>query len=760
MEASLDCTERKYVCASERVKLIGSVNGMFPDFGHHLENEMGGLWLHPVKLLDGFWLRFCDHTAKTVDRWIIADSFINKPYGNEFYYNNGLGNTEVQIKQFQFAPEEATGLIVSYEFYNAGNVNRSVSVEFLARTDLRPVWFSETVNIVPGTSDKLNYIPEIDAFHVKDSAHDWHVLIGSSEKPSETKSGDNLYGPQITSGKGTGESFVFNFMLEAMATKMLKFYIAGSSESMDDCMLQYQRLRTDLGLLEQKKQRYQRIMETCSLKVEDKKFEDIFNWIKINNDWMIMNVPRYGRGLSAGFPEYPWWFCCDNCYALQGVLAAGDFQLCRDTILLILTYSEKYNKNGKILHEVTTFGAVPNYGNTQETAHFITIVWKYYQWTGDWSLIERCIPYLSQSVSWLINSDDDGDLFPSGYGITEIAGLNMEMIDSAVYACEAYFDWAEICKLRGLTEESKKFYNLALKLKQAINEKFWSEQESLYCDCFASYNKIRENLDSIFEKTSPLQREKAEQYINGLINHESNHDSVECGWVLHKNWVVATPMEAGISPRDQAEKALRQLNTSEFIGEYGMYLNGLQHNETMTISTGVLAVAQAKYGYSDRALGLIERMFKSYSMATPGAISEMSPDYGCFVQAWTIYAAIVPIVCHFFGLQANAAQNCIDFAPCMPSAWNIASLQAVKIMNGTISVEFIRCGEKECYTINNQSGCALMVALSDYKKVYLNGALSFTNKNSEKLMALPENGCVTVEIEKELSVSERNVQDN
>lgn len=749
MEVSLNCTERKYVCASERVKLIGSVDGLFPDFGHHLENEMGGLWLHPIKLLDGFWLRLQDRTAKTVNRWVIADRFSNKPYGNEFYYGSGLGHTEVKIKRFQFAPEEADGLIVSYEFYNAGRLDRDLSVEFLARTDLRPVWFSETVNIVPGDCDGIRYIPEIHAFHAKDSAHEWHVLFGASEKPSGTRSAGNICGPQMTSGKGTGGSLVFDFLLGAGSTKTLRFYVAGSDKSMEDCMAQYRLLKEDRGLLARKKQRYREIMGTCALKTEDKKFDEIFNWMKINNDWMIMNVRGYGRGLSAGLPEYPWWFGCDSCYALQGVLAAGDFQLCHDTILLILAYSQKYNGDGRILHEVTTFGAVPNYGNTQETAHFITIVWKYYQWTGDWSLVERCVPYLSQSVSWLVCADDDGDLFPSGYGITEIAGLNMEMIDSAVYTCEAYFDWAEICRLQGLTEEHKKFYSLALKLKLAINEKFWNEQESLYCDCFTSYDNIRANFDLIFEKSSSVQKERAKQYLEGQISRKNDSDAAERGWILHKNWVIATPMEAGISPENQAEKALRRLNTSEFVGEYGMYLSGLQHSEIMTISTGVLAVAQARYGYSDRALALLERMFRSYSMATPGSISEMSPDYGCFVQAWTIYAVMVPIAGHFFGLHPDAAQHCIHFAPRMPSTWNKASLDQVKVLNGTISVSFVRCGEKECYSVDNQSGCALTVPLVGYKDARLNGVPYSAGQHGGEMIALPGNGCVTLEVEQE-----------
>ena len=46
-----------YVTAGDRAYLIGTQDGNFPDMGGHVPGEMGGLWLHPIKLIDGFWAR-------------------------------------------------------------------------------------------------------------------------------------------------------------------------------------------------------------------------------------------------------------------------------------------------------------------------------------------------------------------------------------------------------------------------------------------------------------------------------------------------------------------------------------------------------------------------------------------------------------------------------------------------------------------------------------------------------------------------------
>src|SRR5262245_7954156 len=49
-----------YITAGDRIYMIGTQDGNFPDMGRHVEGEMGGLWLHPIKLIDGFWAKITD----------------------------------------------------------------------------------------------------------------------------------------------------------------------------------------------------------------------------------------------------------------------------------------------------------------------------------------------------------------------------------------------------------------------------------------------------------------------------------------------------------------------------------------------------------------------------------------------------------------------------------------------------------------------------------------------------------------------------
>lgn len=712
MKQTTRCTRPQYVCANEKVKLIGGIDGYFPDFGHHLENEMGGLWLYPVKLLDGFWMHFTDHSAKTVACYMKADEFDNYPHKNEFSYGGGLGHTTVTAKRTQIAPEGLKGIKVTYEFVNNGAARAECSTEFLARVNLRPVWLAEELSIYDGEKDEIAYLEEADCYLAKDCANPWYAAIACEPACDERKTGD-YFGPEYTKGNGVSCVMAHHFCLEPGAKQVITFYIAGSDCEREEALEQLEKLRGDADFEKEKADKYAQLVKRCRIHVGDAEFENIFDWVKVNTDWLILDHDKFGRGLMAGLPEYPWWFGCDSFYSLQGILGMGDFTLCRDTLKLLLEYSENVNGNGRIVHEILPDGYCPNPGNTQETAHFVTMVWKYYDWTGDLAFLKSCLSYIRKSIAWLKEQDDDGDLFPSGYGIIEIAGLNMEMIDTAVYTCEAYGCYSKMLELLGEPDAAEEYQALYRKTKEAINEALWDERAGLYCDAYASYDTIHEKKDVILEQLKYSKSTEIRDYILNLMEERSEDGKLEKGWLLNRNWVINTPMEIGIAPRDKADRALLTMRSEDYIGEYGMYLDALKQNAEMTISTGVMAVAQVMYGYADEALRLIEKMFGSFSKATPGSISEMSPDYGCFTQAWTVYAVFLPVVRFFFGIEPKASEKKIVISPCLPSRWENAKISDVKVLDGAVSVHVEKQRNRGTLTVKNTSSFPVELRLGE-----------------------------------------------
>jgi glycogen debranching enzyme len=102
----------------------------------------------------------------------------------------------------------------------------------------------------------------------------------------------------------------------------------------------------------------------------------------------------------------------------------------------------------------------------------------------------------------------------------------------------------------------------------------------------------------------------------------------------------------------------------------------------MTISTGVAAVADGAYGRAEEALDYSRKIAETLHGHMPGAISEMSPDYGCFVQAWSGYGIAWPLVTQIFGVQPDAHQKRLLLKPAFPAGWPSARLTGVRIGSG------------------------------------------------------------------------------
>lgn len=720
--ANTNCTRPKYLCGNHKIKLIGTVDGLFPDFGHHLEKEMGGLWLYPVKLIDGFWLKVTDcETHGLVDGYMEAGTFENYPHKNIFTYSGStMGHTPIIIKRTQIVPEGIAGIKITYDFHlpekDSGGKGRKIIFDFLTRVNLRPDWLAEEVGVFDGSKEEINYDEITNTFLAKDNQNPWYVCIGADFQADDYLIG-NEFGQEIVGGNGGSIRLTKEIYLEPGDTQSYTFYVTGSLKSAQECISQYEKITKDKNFEEEKLNQMENILSYSRLEISDKEFTDIYDWIKIHTDWLTLEVEGIGKGITAGIPEYVWWFGCDSCYAIQGMMMQGNFELCKNTIQLILKYSQELNGNGRIIHELLPNGHSPNLGNTQETAHFIYLLWEYYQWTGDKSILRECYEYISKSVEWLLAQDDDNDFFPTGYGIIEIAGLNMEMIDTAVYTSKAYQCYSMIAKVLGQVADPK-WEDLATQSAEAINTLLWDEKEGLYCDCFASTEKILEKKDMILGQMQESGDDLARQNFLTTLKLREEDLKKEHGWILNKNWVINVPMEVGIANEEKAGRTLERMNTGEFIGSYGMYLEGLRKGAAMTISTGVMAVAQARYGYADRALELIERIFKSFSMATPGSISEMSPDYGCFVQAWTAYGVMVPIVKYFFGIQPDAAENVIYINPKLPSKWKEGAIEKVRVLDGEIDIALKEEQGRKICTIANRTN-AKLECNGDYTFIYV-----------------------------------------
>lgn len=706
-----------YVTAGDRVYMVGHQDGTFPDLGWHVEGEMGGIWNHPIKLMDGFTAAIVEaDNSFCLDA---AHQFINYPFANKHLFQTHIPGLEVD--RFQFVPDGVQGMVIEFTFRNVDKSEKTFGFEFSGHTDLMPVWLGDRAGM-EDFEDRLSFDDSRQAWLGKDEGNEWYVLFGSNQKAkiSEGASETCNYTPQ---GNGKASKLVYEVKLKSESSHTIRFFIAGSYTSKADVEETFDKLHlnADTYLIDKKKH-YAQIASKAKITIPDKELEKAFEWIKYNTEWLVREVPEIGRGLGAGMPDYPWWFGVDNEYTLKGAIATGRKDLVFSTIELIHKLSEA-NGNGKIIHEVSSNGVIFNPGNINETPQFASLIWWVYQWTGDRDFLSKYYPTIKMGLQWLMEENDkDGNLFPDGYGMMEIHGLQSEMIDVASYTQKAFADAAQMASLMGEDSVSVRYQHTADLIKEKINKEFWVAEFNGYADFIGTPIEAIHLVDAAIIRADTLNKPWAVEELKATKKKLSTYPpNKKQGFVIFHNWVVNTPMEMGIA---DPEKAIAALDKGKrFTNPFGVFVTGIDRDESadladgtflgskafsytgavMTLPTGVSAIGENNYGRPDQALDYLKRMTKSFGFALPGSIYEVSPDYGMMAQAWNLYSFGVPIVTQFFGIQPDAGNKVIHISPSFPGSWKKAKIENVEIGDNILSLEYKVNEEGFVEAVINQS---------------------------------------------------------
>jgi len=697
-----------FTAAGDRLYLIGNQDGTFSDMGWHVAGEMGGIWMHPIKLMDGFTASISSgETSICLDQ---GKLFTNYPMANAIEFD--ASNLGLEINRLHFVPDGKPGMVVLFQIKNVDKSEKSIRFQFNAYVDLMPVWLGERTGMIDST-DVISFDEQTQTFTGKDLGNNWFTVWGSSKEfnlnPSEVSCEMN------PKGKGAGAGAAIDLIIQAGESVSIPIFISGSDQTNLAAIETFADLKsTYVEDFFSKRSRFEKLRKTAAIQIPDQELQQAYEWIKYNTDWLVRDVPGIGRGFGAGLQDYPWWFGVDSEYTIQGLISTGRKDLVYSTIELIHSLSEKENGNGRIVHEVSTNGAVFNPGNINETPQWASMIWEVYRWTGDREFLETYFPSVEKGLNWLLTENDkDGNLLPDGYGMMEIHGLESEMIDVAAYSQKAFADAAQMAEILGEIELANSYQQTADALAEKINTDFWVPEFGSYADFIGTAEEALHLIDGAIIRADTLNKPWAVEELKATKATLSTlPKDQKQGFVLYHNWVVNTPMETGIADPEKAKIALA--TGQKYTNPFGVFVTGIDRDEqaanedgtfsgskifsytgaVMTLPTGVQAIGENNYGNPDAALDYLKRMTRSFGFALQGSIYEVSPDYGMFTQAWNMYSFAVPIITQFFGIQPDAGNRVIYIRPQMPTDWENASIQKVLIGDNEISLTYEKSGNQ------------------------------------------------------------------
>lgn len=709
-----------YALCDSRLYCIATLAGTFPDTGWHVPDEMGGVWAPPIKLLDGYWLglREAGHDV----HWLTqATTWQRTADGVTLCYSlPGMG---LELTRRDWIVPEESVLVIDVRIVRALETDAAGMPELecglALRSDLRGVWLTDERLGQRDGEDVATFHDELRAVTFRDTLHpEWMVCAGAANdagaaiSPHARALGHHVWGPERTAGRGTGAALWYRATIGERSPASLRFVIAGPGREGEPATSVFSRYARSSAALEQAHrasvEAYHATFERCVLSSPNPLLDEAFAWAKLATTDLMLDVPGLGRAPMGGLPDYPWWFGCDIAYGVLPMLPVGRGRDSTDALRTLVELSRRHNGNGRIVHEVVTNGVVTSDGNLVETLLLARALYHTFRWTGDRSLLDDVFPYCLDGVLRFALRErlEAGECVPQGESMAETPDAHggVQTLDVGAYCAEALELLAELAGARHDTPLAEELRGRAGAIRRHMREEWWLPEQSFFGDLRASRAELEAMLRRFEAMAAPddsvllsIHRLREALAVPDGFSPERRRP-----W-LFLHYVQALAAEAGLPTHEQAEALLARLESPEWTEPHGLVLNAATDRRIMSLPTGAMAVAEARYGRPDAALAYIERLIGTHGAATPGTICEFSPDGGCFQQLWSGYGVLWPVIHSFFGLRPDAAARRLVCVPHLPEAWPSARLTGVPIGDTwvDVTVEHTHSGQRVTLEIGN-----------------------------------------------------------
>jgi hypothetical protein len=653
---------RPFAVSGRRAYLIGHMDGAFPDLGHHIPGEMGGLWTPPVKLADGWWFGLREAGNGPAWRWMYGEvcrSFTMSPGKASREFSLKVAQTEIKAVQEFFIAENDPVLFISLTLHNPTAQKLELELAWLVRFDIRGAWWSDW----PDRPDEAHYDPTTGAITARDSLTTrWGALMQGDRQPVSGETGPDLWGGEKTGslkgsdhrpegilrnpaelqGAGVSGQLTYAVELASYSRQTLNFVIAGSHR-FDQAGLDWagQLLASRPRLLEEKLAAQAALLaRTPRLNAPQPDYRRIFNGSALCLDLLTLNIPDLGPGIVAGLQGFAWYFGCDTYYSLSGLLVTGQTQTGLQTLRLLANYGR--GQQGRIPHEIVQTGEMFNPGNQVETGEFATSVERAYRWTGDAAFLEEVYPVCVEGIFKFLleQSDPEGTLLPEGPGILELSsagrGRKLDVACSLYQGLQSLAYLAQAVNDRATQERSEQ---LAEKVRGQIERHFWEAGRGEYVWRIENDLSIRPG-------------EPAHSYV-----------TLEFGVV---------------KDAARAEKLFEVVESPTHTGPRGLVLPG-STDFVMPIQNSIAALAEFRYNRPDQGLRYLQFCAAEYAHYMPWAIPEFIGEDACFIQAWSSATFNWLAVQGFFRLNPDPLRQTIVVQPQLPSTWDYLEVKNLRL---------------------------------------------------------------------------------
>jgi glycogen debranching enzyme len=646
--------------------------------GH--ENRALEAWVYPLKLADDFQLSFrlAGYPLEFAGRDL--QTYINvRPEATTFTYSHAA----FTVRETILAPIGEPGLVILLD------VRTTLPLQIIGsfRPSLKLMW---PAGLMTGNVD---YSKSERAYYLVEESNRYVGVIGSPVAQ------DISVMPYQEEPRDTPTRFVIDVPPETLRTSFIPIVMAGSVAGRAKARAAYQKLLGSVKQLYENNVAYYRKFdaETLSVTTPDERLNTAFAWARVGVDKGLADNPQLGPGLIAGFrtsgaserPGFAWFFGRDALWSALAINSYGDFATTRAA----LSFLKKFQRaDGKIPHEISQAAGMLNWFNdyiypwasADATPLYLIGHADYLRASGDRELIRANWDSIVKAYRFALSTDTDGNgLIENtkfGHGWVEGGRLyppHEEIYQQGVWV-EALRSFAEMADAIETSKEmAAQARTQAAAAQQKIEDTYWIESQRIYA--FATNLPRSEESDDERSEKNPTAKARMKQLRESRLIDEVT--------VL-----PAVPMWWRALDEKRADQMLDRIGSAEISADWGARILSNQsqiydplsyhYGSVWPLFTGWAAMAAYKYhrahiGYDylmanalltyDNALGYVTELLSGEFNQAFGRSSHH--------QVWSCAMVITPLVRGLLGLEADAINNRITFAPQLPAQWDKVSLR-------------------------------------------------------------------------------------
>jgi len=660
-----------------------------------LGNEAGRMeaWVYPLKFLREFHLIFHEGD-RVISQESLARTVIARPESSTIVYSSDT----FTVRETFLVPVKEPGAIVLLDV----ETEQPLEIEASFVRDFQLEWPAA----IGGTY--MSWDVNARAFFMGEETKKFVALVGS---PTAVEAQQEY---QTNYSQSQINSFRLGVTNKGRDKKLI--VMAASMNGRAEADTSYRHLSADYPqLLKESAEYYENYLrETVSLTLPDAQLQQAYDWSRISELQGMVSNPFLGTGLVAGYrtsgesarPGFAWFFGRDSMWTSLALNASGDFANTRTALEFV---SKFQRDDGKIPHEISqTASLIPwfkdypyGYASADGTPLYIIAMNDYVTQSGDTAFAKEKWDSVWKAYQFL-RSTYDKQGFPQNFGIGHgwVEGGPLLPVRTELYqtglGAEALRALAHLAELTDKDGASKELMNEFERQRPLVEKAFWLTEKNRYAFALDKDGKPVDEasvLATVPMWFSLLDEKNAPQMISQLADSDHQTD-----WGMRIISNRATRFSGG----------------------------GYHYGSVWPLFTGWASVGEYRY---HRALPAYENLRANALLALDGSLghvtevlsgdsyeplSTSSPH-----QIWSAAMVVSPLLKGMFGLEKDATNKTLTFAPHVPANWTNFKINNVRVGDSVLNLSFQKTLDEITLEVTRTGGECLL----DFEPALANTAL-------------------------------------